>query len=171
VLPPLGAGDPVSKLRGSLDYIGVNYYTTDLARFDIRSPRTLFVQQVTDPSLPYSAFNWSIDAPAMRRALMALWQEFRLPLLITENGVADENDELRPAYISGHMNAVVDAMEDGADVRGYLHWTAWDNFEWAEGYSKRFGLFAVDRETQERTAKPSAALYAEICRERAVSDP
>ncbi len=56
-------------------------------------------------------------------------------------------------------------------MRGYLHWTAMDNFEWAEGYSKRFGLLAVDRATQERTAKPSAAVFAEICRTRVVAAP
>jgi len=66
---------------------------------------------------------------------------------------------------------VLDAIDDGADVRGYLHWTAWDNFEWAEGYTKRFGLYAVDRETLSRTPKPSAAVFAEICRTRSVPDP
>jgi beta-glucosidase/6-phospho-beta-glucosidase/beta-galactosidase len=96
--------------------------------------------------------------------LLALWQETHLPLIITENGVADENDELRAAYIVDHLNAVLDAIDGGADVRGYLHWTAWDNFEWAEGYTKKFGLWSVDRETMTRHPKPSSALYEEICR-------
>jgi beta-glucosidase/6-phospho-beta-glucosidase/beta-galactosidase len=103
--------------------------------------------------------------------MINLWEEFGLPILVTENGVADDHDELRPAYLRDHLNAVADALDAGVDVRGYLHWTAWDNFEWAEGYTKRFGLFAVDRATQERIAKPSAALYAEICRTRALPDP
>src|SRR5438309_12017818 len=96
--------------------------------------------------------------------------ETSLPLLVTENGVADNDDELRPRYIAAHLNAVLDAIDDGADVRGYLHWTAWDNFEWDEGYTKRFGLYRVDRETVSRTPKPSAALFAEICRTRSVPD-
>lgn len=168
LLPPVGTGARVAGLRGSLDYIGVNYYTYDIAHFDVRSPRTLFTRQASHPGLPRSTFDWTIDPPAMRDALLALWREFSLPLLITENGVADRHDELRPAYIRDHLNAVLDAVDAGADVRGYLHWTAWDNWEWAEGYTQRFGLFAVDRKTQERIAKPSAALYAEICRARAV---
>ena len=92
-----------------------------------------------------------------------------LPILITENGVADDHDELRPAFLREHLAAVADAIDAGVDVRGYLYWTAWDNFEWAEGYTKRFGLFSVDRATQERIAKPSAALFAEICRTRLVA--
>ena len=170
LLPPVGAGQRVAGLRGSLDYLGVNYYTEDMVRFDRRSPNTLFTQQLADPALPHSSFGWSIDASAMRRALNALWREFGLPLLITENGVADEHDELRPGYIIDHLNAVLDSIDDGADVRGYLHWTAWDNWEWAEGYTKRFGLFYVDPETQRRFAKPSAALYADIGRTRTVPE-
>ena len=96
----------------------------------------------------------------------SLGSEFGLPILITENGVADDHDELRPAFLLDHLHAVIDAIDAGVDVRGYLYWTAWDNFEWVEGYTKRFGLIAVDRETLERIPKPSAALFAEICRER-----
>jgi beta-glucosidase len=65
---------------------------------------------------------------------------------------------------------VADAIDAGVDVRGYLYWTAWDNFEWAEGYTQRFGLIAVNRDTQERIPKPSAALFAEICRTHEVPD-
>jgi beta-galactosidase len=117
---------------------------------------------------PVSSFGWAIDPDGLRRAIEHLWREFRLPILITENGVADEADELRPRFIVDHLDAVCDALAAGADVRAYLHWTAMDNFEWAQGYSKRFGLFAVDRATLERTAKPSAAVFAEICRTRSV---
>jgi beta-glucosidase len=87
-----------------------------------------------------------------------------LPVLITENGVADEDDELRPGFLVDHLRAVMEAMEDGADVLGYLHWTGFDNFEWLEGYGARFGLVAVDRATLERRPKPSAELFAGVCR-------
>jgi len=163
LLPPLGDAPPLPGLRDSLDYIGLNYYCEDTVRFDRTSPQTLFTGRVSEPGRVLSDFGWPIDAPGLRSAIDALWGEFRLPILITENGVADSRDALRPAYIADHLNAVLDAIDDGADVRGYLHWTAWDNFEWAEGYTKRFGLYAVDRTTQERTPRPSAALYAGIC--------
>jgi beta-glucosidase len=169
LLPPLGAGRIVPGLRDSLDYIGVNYYCEDVVSLDARAPQTLFTRQYADPSLPQSSFGWAIDPAGLRRGLNNLWREFQLPLLVTENGVADEHDELRPAYVVDHLNAVLDAIDDGVDVRGYMHWTAWDNFEWAEGYTKKFGLFSVDHATQERTAKPSAALYAEICAARALA--
>jgi beta-glucosidase len=168
LLPPLGFGQRVPWLDESLDYIGVNYYCEDLVSFDPRSPQTLFARQQADPKLPHTAFGWAIDPAGLRRALNSLWREFRLPLMVTENGVADDNDELRPGFLVDHLNAVLDAIADGVDVRGYLHWTSWDNFEWSEGYTKRFGFFAVNRQTQERTAKPSAHLYTQICQTRAV---
>ena len=178
VLPPAGLGRPVPGLAGSLDYIGVNFYCEDRVRLDLGSPSTLFVSPDPDPALPRSAVGWSIDPAALRRALLNLWTEFHLPILITENGVADEADELRAAFVTGHLRAVAEAIAGGADViaggadvRGYLHWTGFDNFEWLEGYSARFGLVAVDRTTLERRPKPSAAVFAEICRTRVVPSP
>jgi beta-glucosidase len=170
LLPPVGRWQEVAGLRGSLDYLGVNYYCDERVRFDARRPRELFAKPVVPTDLPLSAFGWTIDPGALRRALEELWAEFGLPMLVTENGVADQDDELRPAFIVDHLAAICDAVDSGVDVRGYLHWTAMDNFEWAEGYSKRFGLFAVDRGTLERTAKPSAAVFAEICRTAVLPD-
>ena len=166
--PPVGRGQRVPGAARSLDWLGVNYYTDDLVRFDARRPGRLFVDQHPDPSLPRSTYGWTIDAAGLRRALLRLWEEYRLPILVTENGVADRDDELRPRYLVDHLAAVAGAAAAGADVRGYLHWTALDNFEWAEGYGQRFGLFAVDRETMERRPKPSAGVFARICRAGAI---
>ena len=168
MLPPVGTGHREPGLAGSLDYLGVNYYTEDVISFDLGLPGMLFAHRDNDPSLPHTSFDWAINPAGLRRALVALWRETHLPLFVTENGVADEHDELRATYLVDHLNAVLDAVDDGADVRGYLHWTAWDNFEWAEGYTKKFGLWSVDPETMARRPKPSSALYEEICRTRAV---
>ena len=154
----------VPGLAGSLTYLGLNHYTSEAVSFDVRVPGMLFIRHEAVPGMPLSSTGWAIDAGALRRAITDLSEEFGLPLLITENGVADRDDELRPAFIRDHLGAVADAIESGVDVRGYLYWTAWDNFEWVEGYTKRFGLIAVDRETLERIPKPSAALFDEICR-------
>ncbi len=168
LLPPAGHGQSVPGLRGSLDYLGLNYYCEERVRFNRRRPRELFAENVVPAGLPLSAFGWTIDPDGLRRAIEDLWTTFGLPILVTENGVADDHDELRAQFIVDHLDALCDAVDAGADVRGYLHWTAMDNFEWAEGYSKRFGLLAVDRVTLERTAKPSAAVFAEICATRDV---
>jgi beta-glucosidase len=168
LLPPVGRGQMVPGLRASLDYLALNYYCEEFVRFNHRRAAGLFAESLMPGDKPVSSFGWAIDPDGLRRAIERLWREFRLPILITENGVADEADELRPRFIVDHLDAVCDALAAGADVRAYLHWTAMDNFEWAQGYSKRFGLFAVDRATLERTAKPSAAVFAEICRTRSV---
>lgn len=168
LLPPVGVGQRVAFLRGSLDYLGLNFYCEERVRFNRRDPAGLFGETVPPPGLPLSAFGWAIEPDALRRALVRLWEEWRLPIVITENGVADERDELRGAFLIDHLGAVTGAMGAGVDVRGYLHWSSMDNFEWAEGYSKRFGLIAVDRQTMERVPKPSAAVFAEICRTRLI---
>ncbi len=170
VLRPVGTGESVPGLAGSLTYLGLNHYTSEAVSLDLGAPGMLFARHEAVPGLPLSGAGWAIDAGALRTALTDLTREFGLPILITENGVADDHDELRPTFLRDHLKAVVDAIDAGIDVRGYLYWTAWDNFEWAEGYTQHFGLFSVDRDTQERIAKPSAALFAEICRTREVSD-
>jgi beta-glucosidase len=75
---------------------------------------------------------------------------------------------MRPAYLLAHLAAVQRAIQNGVPVRGYFHWTAFDNFEWAEGYAAKFGLIACDPLTQERRPRPSARLYAEICQTNAL---
>lgn len=162
--PPVAPWTRVPGAAGSLDWIGLNYYCDDLVAFDPRHPKKLFVRQFADPTKPTSSFGWAIDAGGLERALLWVWRTMRLPIVVTENGVADEADELRPRFLCDHVAAVGRALAAGAEVRGYLHWTAMDNFEWAEGYSKRFGLWSVDRVTLERRPKPSAYLFARICR-------
>ncbi|HEY6379272.1 MAG TPA: glycoside hydrolase family 1 protein [Candidatus Dormibacteraeota bacterium] len=163
MLPPVGRGEKVAGAAGSLDWLGLNYYCDDTVRFAPRRPSQLFAQRFPDPRRQQSSFGWAIHAGGLTRVLHELWDEFRLPIVVTENGVADEADELRGRFLVEHVTAVARAAAAGVDVRGYLHWTAMDNFEWAEGYTKRFGLFAVDRDTLQRRPKPSAAVFARIC--------
>lgn len=170
LLPPVGIGQRVPGLRGSLDYLGVNFYCEERVRFNPRQPAGLFAEHVASPNLPLSAFGWSIEPDGLRRALVRLWEEFALPIVVAENGVSDVADELRPQFIVDHLAAVCAALASGVDVRGYLHWSSMDNFEWAEGYSQRFGIIAVDRDTMTRTPKPSAAVLADICATRVVPE-
>ena len=86
-------------------------------------------------------------------------------MVVTENGIADADDDQRPAYIVAHLRQVHRAIQDGVDVRGYMHWTLLDNFEWAEGFEQRFGLA-----TRQRELRASARLYGTIARANGVPD-
>jgi len=81
-----------------------------------------------------------------------------------ENGIADAADAKRAKFIVDHLRYVHKAIEEGEDIRGYFHWSLMDNFEWAEGYTMKFGLYSVDRENFKRTPRPSAAVYAAVTR-------
>jgi beta-glucosidase len=83
----------------------------------------------------------------------------RKPVIVTENGIGTDDDSRRIAYTEEALRGLHRAVADGIDVRGYIHWSAMDNFEWTLGYRPRFGLIAVDRETQERRPKPSAEWF------------
>jgi beta-glucosidase len=124
--------------------------------------------------LPVTAMDWEVQPEGLTRLLLRLHDEHPgLPLVVTENGAAYDDvvaadgsvdDPERVDYLDQHLRAVHAAMEGGADVRGYFAWSFLDNFEWAEGYAKRFGLVHVDYDTQVRTPKTSAHFYAEVCR-------
>jgi beta-glucosidase len=94
----------------------------------------------------------------------------RLPVYVTENGVADARDAIRPRFLVRHLSRVARAIARGIDVRGYYHWSLLDNFEWAEGYTPRFGLVAVDGATRTRAVRPSGELYARIAAARGIDE-
>jgi beta-glucosidase len=147
----------------SQDFIGINYYTRNLLRFLPAARDELFGQRVNRAQSPVSDQGLEIYPHGLYRWLLMLRGE-RLPIYITENGVADASDSLRPAFLDDHLRATLRAMRRGSPVRGYFHWTCFDNFEWAEGYGLKFGLASCDRSTQVRRLRRSGRLYAEICR-------
>ncbi len=158
---PFGRG-PIPDGKDSVDFIGLNYYSREMATFDFRRPKSLFGSFFPHPAHPKTSAGWEIYPEGVYRLLKFLGR-FEKPILITENGVADENDELRPSFLISHLAEVHRAIREGVPVEGYLHWSSLDNFEWAEGRRLRFGLIHVDFETFRRTVKPSGELYAAIC--------
>ena len=106
-------------------------------------------------------FGYPMYAEGLRRAIEFL-APLNIPIEITENGVADAEDTLRTEHLRRHLWVLSNAVKDGHDVRSYHHWSLMDNFEWAEGYTMRFGLHRVDFETQERTLRPSGEVYRSI---------
>jgi beta-glucosidase len=144
-----------------LDFLGVNYYNpiVSVAERPFSPAR---------PGVPVTDMGWEVAPGALTELLVRLDCDYQVPpLYITENGAAYRdtvvegviNDEERRAYIESHMRAVADAIDQGVDVRGYFVWSLMDNFEWALGYSKRFGIYYVDYATQARILKRSGLWF------------
>ncbi len=140
------------------DFIGINYYTRQYAHWS----RGLHPIQ-NKPGQLVSDLGWEVYPRGLLEVLKSL-PTFNKPIFITENGIATRNEALRTTYLAGHLNVIGQAQRLGLDIRGYFHWSLLDNFEWAEGYSPRFGLVGVDYATQKRTIKNSALIYRDIIR-------
>jgi beta-glucosidase len=166
---PVRDGD-LAVISTPFDVLGVNfYYGQDFAGTDLdgRTHDDLGMPVVRPvlPATPRTAMDWPITPSRFTQLLMRLHRDYRVPMVVTENGAAFDDvpdgagfvrDGDRTAYLAAHLAAVAEARAQGADVRGYFAWSLMDNFEWAEGYAKRFGIVHVDYETQRRTLKQSA---------------
>ena len=158
ILKPFGKGEKLQDLKESLDFIGLNYYSRTFVKF---SPKTTY-EAVNRGEL--SDFNNEIYPEGIYRLLVDLKKRYGKSVMITENGVADHLDKWRPQLIKDTIGYMRKAKEEGVDIIGYMHWSLMDNFEWAEGYSMKFGLFEVDFKTQERKPRQSAFVYKEIAK-------
>ena len=161
----------IPEAKGTQDYFGFNYYTRDYVTFDLRKPKTLFANNFYAKDADLSENKFLANEPeGMFEGLKWIVRMFpNLPILITENGVEDNNDQLRPRYLAQHIHQVWRAVNFNWPVKGYFHWTLVDNFEWERGWTQRFGLWALDETTQKRTKRPSADMYAEICKENGLT--
>jgi beta-glucosidase len=172
LLQELGADAPrilpgdMASIQVPMDFLGVNYYMRSVASagepWDVQSSG----HEITD-------MGWEVYPQGLTNLLLRLHRDYRLPpILITENGAAFKDqlqdgqvhDEQRQRYIQSHIAAVQAAMQQGVRVDGYFVWSLLDNFEWASGYEKRFGIVHVDYATQQRTLKDSALWYREFLR-------
>lgn len=135
------------------DFVGINYYFHK--GWGVHSNH-----EKTD-------FGWDICPEGLYHVLKEV-KRYKKPVYVMENGLADAADTKRGKFIIDHVKAVHDAIQEGVDVRGYLHWSLLDNYEWAEGFTKRFGLIEVDYSTQERRIRPSALVFKKICELNAI---
>ncbi len=151
-------------LARSLDFLGLNYYTRWRVRHLAREAH------VARRGVPVNDLGWEIH-PAGMEWCVTHAARHGVPLLITENGFADETDRFRPRALVEHLLHLRRAIASGARVLGYLHWSLMDNFEWADGYRARFGLYRVDFDHPERPRHRtrSAEVYSRICRANAVT--
>ncbi len=178
-----------------IDQLGINYYSTSRVRLwdgsaarqkaDGHNPSAASpfpssddIEWLPDPG-PLTDMGWNIDPSGLQELLERSHREFGIPLVVTENGAAYPDrveggavhDPKRIDYLHRHIAAARRAMDDGVDLRGYFVWSFLDNFEWAYGYAKRFGIVHVDYGTQARTPKDSARWFAELVRTRELPHP
>ncbi|HXX69945.1 MAG TPA: family 1 glycosylhydrolase [Polyangiaceae bacterium] len=164
------SGFRVAEARGTQDFFGMNYYTRDVVRFSMAHARELFVARTVPDGAERSDLGWEIYPAGLGDLLRSWGRRTGLPVIVTENGVADASDAKRARFIVHHLAEVARAIADGVSVQGYFYWSLLDNFEWAEGYEPRFGLVAMDYATQGRSMRESARAYARIAQERALPD-
>ncbi|MBL8920236.1 MAG: glycoside hydrolase family 1 protein [Myxococcaceae bacterium] len=155
----------VPGLAGSIDVLGLNYYTRDLVRTDLGSPS--FSTLTYRKGRATSDLGWDLYPDGLHSFLVR-FAAYGWPLVVTENGLADRSGTLRTPFLVQHVHALERALRDGADVRGYAHWSLMDNFEWAEGYDAQFGLFTIEPGTLRRvptaSVEPFRAIGANIPR-------
>ncbi|QSX31158.1 beta-glucosidase [Shewanella cyperi] len=171
--PPIEDSD-MAIISAPLDYLGINYYTRNV----YRAGGDLGFEEVRIEGVPRTAMGWEIVPAALTDLLVSLNRAFTLPpIFITENGAAEDDklvggavhDPMRLEYLQTHLLAVDAAIRDGVDIRGYFAWSLMDNFEWAEGYNKRFGLVYVDYQSQARVLKSSAQAYRGLMTQKRAS--
>ncbi len=176
---PIADGD-LEVIREPIDFLGLNHYTRQFARYDPNLPLFEFLVDIDhhEPGSEYTEMGWEVHAPSFGEVLARLRTDYGNPLVIvTENGAATPEttvdgavrDPSRRRYLESYLAALHAELQRGSRVGGYFVWSLTDNFEWAFGYGKHFGLIRVDYETQARTVKDSGHWYATVIRENGFS--
>ncbi len=157
----------MKHIQAKMDFIGINNYSA-FNYSDWGGDR-----DVDTSNLPKNSLGWVIDGRSIYWTVRFLYERYKLPIMITENGMSNLDtvnaqgevvDDIRIGYIDEYLRNLKQAISEGIPVLGYQHWSLMDNFEWAEGYDPRFGLIHVDYKTEKRTIKKSGRHYAEIIR-------
>ena len=163
--------DDMNIIKCDPDFLGLNIYH---GKYVISDGKGGICAVTPDMNMPYTDMRWTFTPESLYYGPKAFYERYHLPVYITENGVAVSewvsadrklHDASRIEYIRSFLSQLKRAAQDGVDVRGYFYWSLLDNFEWKEGFSKRFGLIYVDYNTLERIPKDSAAYYAALIRE------
>jgi beta-glucosidase len=165
---PQGWQDDMAAISAPMDFLGVNYYTRHIYSAAPNTPWPSYMG--VNGNLPTTQMGWEVYPEGLHHFLTHMARDYvgQMPIYVTENGMANADtvqggavdDSVREAFLFAHLDATRRAIADGANVQGFFYWSLLDNFEWAEGYDKRFGLVHVDFETQARTPKGSYFAYA-----------
>jgi beta-glucosidase len=161
----------IPEAKGTQDYLGINYYSQDTISFNIANQKELFTHSGFPEDADFSENKFIANIPegfydSLKWAVRTYPD---LPIIVSENGVEDSTDKMRPRYLAQHIHQMWRGVNFNWPIKGYFHWSLVDNFEWERGWTQRFGLWGLDPETQKRTKRPSADLYADICHENGLS--
>jgi beta-glucosidase len=154
------------RTKKRLDFIGLNYYFHKELRFKLGGSGGIFDEAGSGGKT--SDLGWEIYPKGLSNLCLRL-KKYDLPIYITENGLADQNDTQRANFIVSHLAELHRAIEQGADVRGYIHWSLLDGFEWEHGFRGSYGLVKVNFDTLERTLRPSAKVYGLVAKTNILS--
>lgn len=153
----------IPEAKGTQDFFGLNYYTRERVKIDLRMPDSLIKPGAFSDDADLSPSGFIANDPGGFWAALNWAKSNGLPLIITENGVEDPEDRIRSRYLACHLHELWKAANFNWQVRGYFHWTLVDNFEWERGWTQRFGLWEMDPRTLKRKKRLSADFYADIC--------
>jgi beta-glucosidase len=153
-----------NNIKDTFDFFGLNYYSRNFEKYkSSRDDTPAKTRKI--PSEKLTDMGWEIYPEGLYRLLRLISRYTSKPIYITENGLADDGDTKRARFIEDHLRVLNKAIADGVNVKGYFYWSLLDNFEWAFGFEKRFGLYHVDYTTQKRTLREGSRKYPEIIRE------
>jgi len=157
------------EAKGTQDYLGLNYYTSEMVHFDLRARDEMFVRRSSPEGMELSPSGYIANWPEEFFRSIKWGLQFNVPIIVTENGTEDPDDNFRRRYLVDHIHQLWHAVNFNYPIKGYFHWTLVDNFEWERGWTQRFGLWELDEESQVRRKRRSADLYAAICGENALT--
>ncbi len=161
--------ETLPELIKTQDFVGLNYYTRDLISFKPFAPKSLFYRAFFPKDADLSDTGFIANQPEGFFEGLKWAKSYGLPIIVTENGVEDADDDLRPRYTIQHIHQMWRAVNFNWPVKGYFHWSLVDNFEWERGWTQRFGLWGLDTETQARIRRTSVDVYADICQRNGIA--
>lgn len=147
----------LDRIADCLDYLGFNYFTREPG-----SPLSALKMLLNAGKAGYTDLGWPIDAGGIYQVAKTLYARYRLPLIVTENGLADRGDSKRADFLRDHLRSLKRLEREGVPVHGYFHWSLADNYEWGVGFKAQFGLFSLCPEQRNLIPKPSAGVYRQI---------
>jgi len=159
-VPPVGLWNRIEHLKGSLDFIGFNFYTKWYVRgLGPGEPK---------PDDRLSDRGYILYPEGMYEGLKYYGTKYDIPIIVTENGIDTTDESFRIQYVADHLRQILRAIDEGIDIRGYMYWSLTDNWEWTFGFKSRFGLIHVDYETYARTIKDGGRWFAELIRKNSL---